>query len=104
MAVRTQTEQTVAWAREQNGDPYISIVYDRQQQDTKKPSHPEMEGMSYEAQCLWNIWEQLKFENDILLFKSKPQLPKWLVLPLGLVKQTLSALHEKLGHLGQGKW
>lgn len=41
MTDRMQLEQMVAWAREQKGDPYIIIVYDRQQRDTRKLSHAE---------------------------------------------------------------
>lgn len=103
MAVRLHPEQSVAWAREQKADSYISTVYDRQQHGTRKPTNAEMLGSSYEARCLWNMWEHLKLENEILIFQFKPDLPKRLVLPLGLVQQTLKALHQELGHPGQGK-
>lgn len=47
------------------------------------------------------FWGQLHFENEILIFQLKPDLFKPLVLPLGLVDQTLGALHEELGKADQ---
>ncbi|CAH8585581.1 unnamed protein product, partial [Dicrocoelium dendriticum] len=101
--VNLQSSEYGRWQEAQAADPDVSPIYDKRLLGSDKPTAKEMEGKSYEARCLWAMWDKLSIEEGVLVFDFGPNYIRRIVVPRSLVSEVLSKLHEQLGHAGINK-
>ncbi|CAH8627089.1 unnamed protein product [Dicrocoelium dendriticum] len=101
--VNLQRAEYGRWQEAQASDPDISLIYDKRRSGGGRPTSKEMEGKSYEARCLWAMWEKLSMEEGVLVFDFGPTYARRIVVPRTLVSEVLSELHKQLGHAGINK-
>lgn len=101
--VNLQGAEYGRWQEAQASDPDISLIYDKLRSGGDKPTPKEMEGKSYEARCLWAMWDRLAIEEGVLVFDFGPTYVRRVVVPQPLVTEVLSELHQQLGHAGVNK-
>ena len=94
-----------SWASAQRNDPYISNIYLRQLEGSKKPTGREMNGKSQNERSLWSKWSDLEILNSVLHLVSRdvPVRHPKLIVPLAKVTKVISTVHAQLGHCGQRK-
>ncbi|CAH8654098.1 unnamed protein product [Dicrocoelium dendriticum] len=101
--VNLQKAEYGRWQEAQASDPDISLIYHERRSGRDKPAPKEMEGKSYEARCLWAMWDKLAIEEGVLVFDFGPTYLRRIVVPQALVTEVLSELHQQLGHAGINK-
>ncbi|CAH8556952.1 unnamed protein product [Dicrocoelium dendriticum] len=101
--VNLQGAEYGRWQTAQANDPDTALIYERRLNGGDKPTSKEMEGKSYEARCLWSMWDYLTTEEGVLVFNFGPTYTRRIIVPHSMVREVLSDLHKEMGHAGINK-
>ncbi|KAA3678006.1 uncharacterized protein DEA37_0008956 [Paragonimus westermani] len=103
MAITIRPEENNRWAAIQSSDADLQIIYRRIKEGGPRPTTQEMAGSSWEARCLWSLWNHLYIADNVLYYQYGPTYESQIVVPESAVRSVLQELHENLGHAGQNK-
>jgi hypothetical protein len=101
--VNVQSTDWRQWKIAQETDPELELIYNRLSTGGERPTSEEMAGKGYEARYLWALWNQLLLHDGDMFVRCGPNYTARLVVPLELIQDTLSRLHNELGHCGINK-
>ena len=101
--ISLRTSDAEQWAELHQNDPETAFLYNRLQQQGTKPTKQEMDGLSWEAHCLWSQWPKLQIHDGVLYLNYGTNYDLKIVVPQTNIPQLLHQLHDELGHPGQRK-
>ncbi|VDI00396.1 Hypothetical predicted protein [Mytilus galloprovincialis] len=98
-------EQISCW---QKADPDIKIIFELKSLHLAKPPKECIQGCSYSVRTLWNLWDLLIVQNNVLyyLFETDTsEVKNLLIAPYVIRSKILNHLHNAhvAGHLGRDK-
>ncbi len=91
------------WRSLQANDPELAIIYNALTTTNEKPSAQEMSGRSWEAKCVWSLWDQLTVVNEVIYLRHGPSYMDRLVVPEYATTMVRSEINTELGHVGVNK-
>ena len=99
--ISLRSSEAEQWAELHRNDPETAFVYNRLEQHGIKPTKAEMNGLSWEAHCLWSQWPKLQIMDGVLYLNYGSNYNQKIVVPQTKILPLLKELHDDLRHPGQ---